>query len=88
MQPTIQEYRLAAWYRKFHEAREKADAFTEKGIEHDMNGYYERSNSAFRRASEYNHEADGMLDALYALGFSESQVEEARLNIENFLKGE
>ena len=87
MAPSVQDCRLAAWYRKYDFNRKQAEAWTEKAIDFDMRGYYERSNDALKKAQSYNCVADGMLDALYALGFSETHVDEARRHIAWYFGG-
>lgn len=87
MKPTTTHYRLAAWLRLFHEKRDKMNRAFDRAEQLEDRGYYERSDSCRKEAEEYRAEAHGMIDALYCLGYSETEALEAENIIRAYIEG-
>lgn len=85
--PTIQEYRLAAWLKLYREKTARADECRENAIDNDIRGYYLKADAAAKRANEYRMQIEGMLAALFSLGFSLTEAWNAETKIQEYIKG-
>ena len=87
MKPTTTQHRLAAWLRLYNEKREKMQRLFDRAGNLEERGYYGRADSCRKDAEEYRAEAHGMIDALYCLGYSETEVHEAAKAIHAYIEG-
>lgn len=87
MKPTTTQYRLAAWLRLWREKLAERDEYMQRGFNLDASGLYERARECFLKADAFHDEARGMVDALYCLGFSETEAFEAETEIRLYING-